>query len=96
MPIAVPIGNENSLKQPKTNSSVSAQLLLFSKATPPIIDGIAKNNITITAMTRMNGTIQTKIHSPSGQASSMISGNRIDKKADTNSIINICSEPEMM
>jgi hypothetical protein len=96
MPIAVPIGKENNLKQPKTSNRVRAQGLLFRSPTPPMIDGIEKNSMITTAIMRIKGTSQTKTHSASGPASSIIKGMMTDRNAVTKSIPTICSEPEIM
>jgi hypothetical protein len=85
MPMAVPIGNENSLKQPNTSKRVRAQLLLFKRPTPPMMEGMEKNRITTTAMMRMNGTNHTKTHSASGPASSIMNGMINDMNKDTKS-----------
>ena len=57
MPMAVPMGNENSLKQPSTSKSVSAQLLLLRRPMPPIMEGIEKIIIIPIAIMRMKGTV---------------------------------------
>ena len=96
MPMAVPIGNENSLKQPNTSKSVRDQLLLFRSPMPPMIEGMEKNRITTMAIMRMNGTSQTKTHCASGPASSIIKGIITEMNAETKSMAKICSEPEII
>jgi hypothetical protein len=83
MPIAVPIGKENNLKQPNTSNRVSAQGLLFRSPMLPMIDGIEKNKMTTTAIMRMKGTSHTKTHCASGPASSIINGMITDRNVVT-------------
>lgn len=94
--MAVPMGNEKSLKHPKINSSMSAQLFPCNKAAPPTTEGIEKNMMTIAAMILMKGTSQSKTQRAFSSALSAMKGMSEEINTLTSNMTMNCNTPVTM
>lgn len=76
--------------------SVNAHFLLLRIPHPPMMEGIENKRMAITAIVRMNGRIQTNIHSCSMFARSKISGKRNESNTEIKIQPKMWRAPEMM